>query len=57
MPGGGSPRAAGSGAGLSDVLHAGRLPEHAGLLSLPPDQGEEGPTSLFYTRVLPILSL
>ena len=41
VPGRGSPHTEGSGAGLSDVLYAGRLPEHAGLLSLPPGCGQE----------------
>ena len=57
MPGRGSPHTEGSGAGLSDVLYAGRLPEHAGLLSLPPEQGKQGPTPLFSAHVLPIVNL
>lgn len=57
VPGGGSPHTEGSGAGLSDVLHAGRLPEHAGLLSLPPEQGKQGPTSPFSAHILPIVNL
>lgn len=54
MPGRGSPGTAGSSAGLPGLLHAGRLPEHAGLLPLPQQQGKEGPASLSCTHILPI---
>lgn len=54
MPGRGGPGTAGSSAGLSGLLHAGCLPEHAGLLPLPLEQGKEGPDSLFCTRILPV---
>lgn len=50
VPGGGSSGAAGRGPGLPGLLHAGRLPEHAGLLPLPPKQGKQGPTSPPYPR-------
>lgn len=55
LPSGGGPSTAGSSDGLPGLLHAGCLPEHAGLLPLPPEQGKEGPTSPSCTHVLSIL--
>lgn len=49
MPGGGGPGTEDGSAGLPDLLHAGGLPEYAGCLPLPREQGKAGPTFLLRT--------
>lgn len=43
MPGGGGPGTEDGSAGLPDLLHAGGLPEYAGCLPLPREQGKAVP--------------
>lgn len=50
MPGGGGPSTEDGSAGLPGLLHAGCLPEYAGRLPLPQEQGKKAPyLSSMYT--------